>query len=226
MTLVVSPSLMQRLITALIFGPVTFALWFYGGVPFLVFLLVMLLVSAWEWTGMSLRLPPTPVRGIVTVVGILYLAACFLAIARLGIHYGRDYAILLLLMIWMSDSFGYAFGKTIGGPKMAPVLSPNKTYAGLLGAMVGPAVTVWLYTTFLTLPDTAYIDQRLHILIGAGLGACGQAGDILISAMKRKVGVKDTGTILPGHGGVLDRIDALLLAGLAYLIIISFTLAA
>ncbi len=220
-----SASFIQRLVTALIFGPMTFLIWFYGGTPFLVFLLVMLLICAWEWTGMSLRLPATPVRGIITVAGIAYIAVCFLAIARLGIHYGTSYAILLLSMLWASDICAYAFGKTIGGPKMAPRISPNKTIAGLVGAMVGPSLMAYIFITFWPLPDSE-MNTKSHILMGAFIGFSGQVGDILISAMKRRVGVKDTGCILPGHGGVLDRIDALLLAGLVYLIIVTFTLGA
>ncbi len=220
-----SPSLLQRLATALIFGPLTFAIWYVGGTPFLIFLLIMLLVSAWEWTGMSLRLPATPMRGIVMVAGISYIAVCFLAIARLGEHYDTSYAVLLLLMLWASDSCAYAFGKTIGGPRLVPRISPNKTWAGLVGAVAGPALVAWLFIVFWPLPHPE-MNTMQHVLIGAVIGLCGQVGDILISVMKRRVGVKDTGQILPGHGGVLDRIDALLLAGLAYLIIIRFTVGA
>lgn len=218
----ISPSFAQRMLTALIFGPLTFVIWYFGGMPFLFFLLVMLLICAWEWTGMSLRLPPTPVRGIVTVAGIVYVAICFLAIARLGIHYDTSYAVLLLLMLWASDSCAYAFGKTLKGPKLVPRISPNKTWAGLVGAMAGPIAIAALYINFWPLPHPN-MHAISHLWIGAVIGLCGQIGDILISAMKRRVGVKDTGRILPGHGGVLDRIDALLFAGLAYLIIIRFT---
>jgi len=90
----------------------------------------------------------------------------------------------------------------IGGPKLAPKISPNKTIAGLLGACLVPVIIM----EFVLAPH-----YEVGILFGIMIGLIGQVGDIFVSYLKRRVNIKDTGNIIPGHGGVLDRIDALML---------------
>ena len=114
-----------------------------------------------------------------------------------------------------ADTGGYMVGRTVGGPKLAPRISPNKTWAGLGGAVArrGPGR---VYVRHLSLNHT---NVWMLTLISAVLGLFEQAGDLVESAFKRHFGVKDTSQIIPGHGGVLDRVDGLLAVAVAVLVI-------
>jgi phosphatidate cytidylyltransferase len=127
----------------------------------------------------------------------------------------------LMLVTWATDIFAYFAGRSIGGPKLAPRISPNKTWAGLIGGMAGAAVVgglaAWLLGISAELPD--------FLWLGAPMGLLAQLGDLYESRVKRKLGVKDSGTLLPGHGGVLDRLDGLLPVILATLLVLIASLA-
>lgn len=109
----------------------------------------------------------------------------------------------VMIVTWSTDIFAYFAGRSIGGSKLAPTISPNKTWAGLIGGMAGAAVAGALIAWWL--------DVGMPFLwIGAAMGAIAQGGDLYESWLKRRAGVKDSGRLLPGHGGVLDRVDGLL----------------
>jgi phosphatidate cytidylyltransferase len=108
-----------------------------------------------------------------------------------------------MIVTWATDIFAYFAGRSIGGPKLAPRISPNKTWAGLVGGMAGAALLGWVTAWFLELDGP-------FLYSGALMGLLAQAGDLYESWVKRLAGVKDSGTLLPGHGGVLDRLDGLL----------------
>ncbi len=119
----------------------------------------------------------------------------------------------LLGLVWSTDIFAYFAGKTIGGPKMAPTWSPNKTWAGLVGGvsgaiLVGVLAALWLDTTLWALA-----------LVSGALAILSQGGDVIESALKRRAGVKDSGSIIPGHGGILDRVDGLMFAAVGAAVI-------
>jgi phosphatidate cytidylyltransferase len=119
----------------------------------------------------------------------------------------------LMLVVWATDSFAYFAGRIIGGPKLAPRLSPKKTWAGLLGGMAGAAVISTGYALY-------YLPNWVALaLAAAALAVVAQLGDIFESALKRRYGVKDSGTLIPGHGGVLDRVDGLVTVGVVAAII-------
>jgi phosphatidate cytidylyltransferase len=149
---------------------------------------------------------------LVLAIGVVYIGLSTLALVHLREIPEAGFAALawLLIGIWASDSAAYAAGKIIGGPRLAPRVSPNKTWAGLAGAMAGPA----LVGLVLGLIWPGAPAAGLLALLGLAIGLVGQAGDLLESAAKRHAGVKDSGQLLPGHGGVLDRVDALLAAAL------------
>ena len=109
----------------------------------------------------------------------------------------------VMLVTWSTDIFAYFAGRSIGGPKLAPRISPNKTWAGLGGGVVGAAVIGALAALWFDL-------GTLFLAVGAPMAVLAQAGDLYESWLKRRAGVKDSGTILPGHGGALDRLDGLL----------------
>lgn len=148
------------------------------------------------------------------LLGIPYTALfCFAAVwLRDDAQFGAELIYCLLVIVWATDTFAYVFGKSIGGPKLAPVLSPNKTWSGLLGGMTAAGFCAALYG-LLRLPDI--VDLWILACLGVGLGAVAQAGDLFESGFKRHFGLKDSGAIIPGHGGLLDRIDGLVFAVLA-----------
>jgi phosphatidate cytidylyltransferase len=140
-------------------------------------------------------------------VGVAYVAIPIMATFAVLEQLDMAGITWLLLSIWAIDSMAFLFGKTIGGPKIAPSISPNKTWAGLAGAVVGGAMTGALFELVLPLD----LGMPLAVL-GAVLAVVAQAGDFLESWVKRKFNVKDSSSILPGHGGLLDRMDGFLSA--------------
>lgn len=119
---------------------------------------------------------------------------------------GRTWILLLVLGIVASDTFAYAFGRLLGKRKLAPRISPGKTWAGAFGGVLGSAVAVAAFKIF-ALPDLRWWEVAA---LGVPLSVFGQLGDLAESLLKRGFGVKDSGRIIPGHGGVLDRVDSLL----------------
>ncbi|OAN43952.1 phosphatidate cytidylyltransferase [Paramagnetospirillum marisnigri] len=115
----------------------------------------------------------------------------------------------LLLMVWATDIGAYAFGRMIGGPLLLPAVSPKKTWAGLIGGMICAALAGWGIAAAFGLPGQASV-----MLVSAIGAVVAQIGDLFESWVKRRSGVKDSSSIIPGHGGVLDRVDGLLSAAL------------
>ena len=121
---------------------------------------------------------------------------------------GRQWIFMTLIVIMICDTFAYFVGRKIGKRKLYPVVSPNKSVEGGLGGLVGSVVAI-LFVKFTFLPILGFIDA---VLIGLLLGVMGQLGDLFESLLKRACQVKDSGNIIPGHGGMLDRLDSLLFA--------------
>jgi phosphatidate cytidylyltransferase len=119
---------------------------------------------------------------------------------------GPKLLMFVLVITWVGDSAAYFVGRAIGKHPLAPALSPKKSWEGTIASILGALLVAMLFARFLAVPLP-------HLLAMAAAGnVAGQAGDLLESAYKRSAGVKDSGSLLPGHGGVLDRIDALILA--------------
>lgn len=121
---------------------------------------------------------------------------------------GLGLVIWLAVAVWFTDAGGYFFGRTIGGAKLAPRISPNKTWAGLFGGMLLAAV--W---SVAAVPWLGSFAIGPVIVAALGIAVLAQLGDLSVSAVKRRFGVKDTSALIPGHGGVLDRLDGMLLTG-------------
>ncbi len=118
---------------------------------------------------------------------------------------GRATLLWVLAIVWATDIGAYAFGSRIGGPRLAPRWSPRKTWAGLFGGVLCAALTGWAAAWLLDEPAVLPV-----VMLSAGLAIVGQFGDLAESAAKRRFGVKDTSDLIPGHGGLLDRLDGLL----------------
>lgn len=119
---------------------------------------------------------------------------------------GLDLVIFLFVMVWMSDIGGYVAGRLVGGPRLAPRISPNKTWSGAAGAVVFVLATAAIMGRLTGLPSEPLLG------IAFALSLATQGGDLFESWVKRRFDVKDSGTLIPGHGGVLDRVDGLLFA--------------
>lgn len=148
-------------------------------------------------------------RRRMIALGIPYMGLAVLSMVWLrGLDdEGRALTFWLVLVVWTTDIAAYAAGRAIGGPKLAPTVSPNKTWAGLLGAMVG---AVLAGVAFAVAFGVEVIWPAA--VMGAVLAVVAQSGDLAESAMKRRHGMKDSGSLIPGHGGILDRIDGVIAA--------------
>lgn len=185
---------------------------FAAGVSWLAFGLMMAAFFFILLTARSLRL----------ALGILYVCIPVMALLFLrGLEPGR-FGLLLafwaLALVWATDIGAYFAGRSIGGPKLAPRISPSKTWSGLAGGVLAALMTGFLLYRFAGLP--------IQLAAASGLLAvAAQLGDLLESSMKRRAGVKDSGKLLPGHGGVMDRLDGVVaaapLAALLYLLLVS-----
>lgn len=147
-------------------------------------------------------------------LGLAVIAILFL---RAQPEVGLNLVIFLFAMVWMSDIGGYIAGRIIGGAKLAPQISPNKTWAGAAGALLFALAAAVLAARL------ASIAAEPVLLVAAVLSVGTQAGDLFQSRIKRRFDVKDSGALIPGHGGVLDRVDGLLFAApLLALIVLVF----
>ena len=117
---------------------------------------------------------------------------------------------LPLLLTWASDIGAYAVGRTVGGPKLIPAVSPGKTVSGAIGGVVASVIVAWLYVAYALKPAAQLALTPMGIVVfGVVISVVAQLGDLFESLYKREAGVKDSSNLLPGHGGVLDRIDSL-----------------
>ena len=205
--------LLLRVLSAVVLGPLLLAaVWF--GFPWIDLVAALAApVMIFEWSRLTRGAPVLRVLawtyGLAAIVALLWL--------RHQPAFGRETIIWLLVCIFATDIGAYFVGRTAGGAKLAPRISPGKTWSGLIGGMAWAAVASAAAGYAFGLGETVHL-----AIAGAVLAVVGQAGDLLESAAKRRAGVKDSGRLIPGHGGLLDRIDGLMAvlvaAGIARLI--------
>ena len=210
---VVGSGLGLRVLSGLVLVPIALGLAYAGGAAFNLFVLLAAALMADEWrrlcsvdasaSGAAHR------RWLWLAAGAVYIAVPCIAIIwlRSDAAVGRQTILWLFAVVWATDIGAYFAGRGIGGPKLAPRISPAKTWAGLLGGMVCAALVGAATALLLDLSRAVPL-----IVISGLLAVVAQAGDLLESMVKRRFGVKDSGHLIPGHGGVLDRLDGLLTA--------------
>ena len=150
-------------------------------------------------------------RSIWTVMGILFIAvpcAAFTSLRMMEPH-GFETVVWLLCIVWATDTAAYLLGSAVGGPKLAPRISPNKTWAGAISGLLAAVLAGAALAAFVGLPLRGW-----DLAASAGVSVLTQCGDMAESFLKRTFGVKDASDLIPGHGGALDRLDGLIVATL------------
>lgn len=195
-----NPGFRKRVISALVLGPLVLAAVAAGGAVFYTLVLVAAVLMMREWDAINAH----RMSDAWGWAGVLYVTATCLSFIILR-EETLTLIIYLLAVVWATDIGAYFAGRQIGGPKLAPSISPNKTWSGLLGGILS-AVTVGGILSFFFMFPT-HVTQAA--LVSAGLAVVAQMGDLFESWMKRRAGMKDSSNLIPGHGGVLDRVDGL-----------------
>lgn len=134
---------------------------------------------------------------------------------------GHHWLYVLLLGTWASDTFAYFCGRSFGKNKLTPVLSPNKTWEGAVGGLLGSVITVYIYS--IVFNGSINITALTAVILGILISISSQIGDLMESTLKRQAKIKDSGKLIPGHGGVLDRFDSMMLsAPTVYYFVLAF----
>ncbi len=206
----------------MLFGAATLlswiGLWEWRAVAALWGLLLLVALSCVSQLFARVDLPSALGGASGTVFGVLSVA--FPATALCSLRTVSPRAVLLLfVLVWGCDSFAYYVGKTFGRHKMAPRVSPNKTWEGTIGGLVGGILIGAAAGTWWVFPELGPVRGALA---GALATSAGQLGDLVESLWKRGAGVKDSGTFLPGHGGFYDRVDSLLFAAPVLVLLIGW----
>jgi phosphatidate cytidylyltransferase len=197
--------LSKRVLSALVLAPIALVCTWVGGAAFAVIVAAVMLGLAVEWLGLCRRAG----RALLCPAGLAYVAVA--GAAMLWLRYdpvaGRADVLFLLVVVWAGDIGAYLIGRWIGGPRMAPHISPGKTWSGAVGGLLA-AVAAGLVAAHVLSDATTW---RV-VVVAATLGIVAQAGDLLESFVKRRLAVKDSGHLIPGHGGLFDRLDGVMAA--------------
>jgi phosphatidate cytidylyltransferase len=214
----------QRLVSGVLLAAVVLVDLWLGSWWYLALLAVGGIIVFWEFARLSFAITRKSLARLVWLVfGSVYITLAIYSLWRVRAmpDNGLFLAAWLFLIVWATDIGGYVFGRSIGGPKIAPSISPSKTWAGLLGGCVFVAIVMIAmlgiaggYRSDVFPPWTL---AATAALFGIPLVILAQAGDFFESWMKRRAGVKDSGTLIPGHGGLFDRVDGLLPVAIVFL---------
>ena len=195
----------KRVFSSLILIPIVFFIIIEGSILFNFFISIFLIITAYEWLQMSKP-------NIQKIFGLFFIIISFYSIFKIRNDFNHDYFhILLIAIICIStDTGGYIFGKLLKGPKLTK-LSPKKTYAGMFGSFILSIITTIIFFDYTSkIYNFKYTEETFIFVLLVSLVS--QIGDIIISYFKRLSKIKDTGNIIPGHGGILDRIDGMIFA--------------
>ena len=197
--------LIKRILSSLILIPIALFFIIKGGFLFIFFITICFIVTAYEWHMMSKKKSHY-------LFGFIFLIFSYYTIFELINFSGSYYYFLSIVLICIStDIGGYIFGKIFKGPKLTKI-SPKKTYSGMIGGYILSIIILNIFLTspyFFTKVNDITADIFIFILLVSSIS---QIGDIIISYFKRLSKIKDTGKIIPGHGGLLDRIDGMIFA--------------
>ena len=195
----------KRLISSIILILITLLVVLEGKTFFNIFLLIAFLISSYEWLKMSKRAD-------IKYLGILFLCFSFYSAFYFRVQNLEGFLLIILICV-STDIGGYIFGNLFKGPKLSKI-SPNKTQSGMIGGFVLSLISSSMFVLQYT--DEIYVDQNLiendlkFVILILLISGMSQLGDLIISYFKRSSKIKNTGNIIPGHGGLLDRIDGMI----------------
>ena len=197
-----SQELIKRILSSIILLPLTFFIIIEGSFIFIIFTTICFFISIFEWNNMSKEKK-------YNKIGFIFLFFSFLCIYNLRINSDDNYiSFLFIVLVCIStDIGGYVFGKLFKGPKLTKY-SPNKTFAGMTGSFIFSIISMFVFINIFSELNFSIKLMIFTVIISL----ISQLGDIIISYFKRKSNIKDTGNIIPGHGGLLDRIDGMIFA--------------
>jgi len=209
-------NLILRVISSVVLAPIAILVAWVGGVPFVVFWTVAASIVLWEWSGLVKNSSQVDkslgwfagwmVAGLV-YAGVLLLAPILL---RRDPALGLVAILFLFAIVWVTDIAAYFVGRAVGGPKLWPAVSPKKTWSGAVGGtLCGVAAGL------LVVKLAGLVVAPMLVIVALALSVAAQLGDLLESAIKRHFGAKDAGQLIPGHGGLMDRLDGFLTAAAA-----------
>tara|TARA_A100000164_G_scaffold307168_1_gene283816 strand:- start:12 stop:659 length:648 start_codon:yes stop_codon:yes gene_type:complete len=207
--------LLKRILSSIFLIPLIIYLIIKGSHLFTLFLIICFFLTIYEWHKMSKNI-------IYKFIGIIFLFISFYSAYQIRFSFGNEYNLLFFILIICvsTDIGGFVFGKILKGPKLIKI-SPNKTYAGVLGSYIFSLLSVFIF--FRTMNNFDLIEfTGLLLFFVIILSTVSQIGDLIISYFKRQSGIKNTGNIIPGHGGLLDRIDGMIFAFPLYYSLILF----
>lgn len=211
----INKELQNRILSSAVIIPIAIFFIFQGSVYFAFFLSIFFLASSYEWIKMNKK-------DILKVIGMFYLFFSSYLAYLMRENYSLELFILILIICIFTDLGGYVFGKIFKGPKLTKI-SPKKTYAGSFGGFILSLIAAIVYTKYTSSGIFTYLDLSIVAEYKVGLDTIfflfiifislvSQIGDLVISYFKRIAKIKDTGKLLPGHGGVLDRVDGIIFA--------------
>jgi phosphatidate cytidylyltransferase len=212
----IKEEIIKRILSSIILLPTVLFFIIKGSFLFNFFIFICFLITTYEWLKLSKN-------NLLKLFGTIFIAISFYTIFNIRNEFDRDYFHLLLVVIICvsTDIGGYVFGNIFKGPKLTKI-SPKKTYSGVIGSFLLSLIFTNLFLDFLSNVETFEFTKEMFLFILL-VSLVSQIGDIIISYFKRKSKIKDTGTIIPGHGGILDRIDGMIFAlPFAYVFFLNF----
>tara|TARA_B100000989_G_scaffold287674_1_gene257522 strand:+ start:119 stop:793 length:675 start_codon:yes stop_codon:yes gene_type:complete len=201
----INKELQKRILSSIVLIPISFFFIIQGSFSFIFFLSLIFLITSLEWFKM------TKDNDLIKIFGLFFLFFSFFSTIYLRQYIGLNFFLFLIIVCIFTDIGGYIFGKTFKGPRLTKV-SPKKTYAGVIGSFLISLIFGLIYIKYLGQKSRIILelDPIFIILLILFISLISQIGDLIISYFKRKAKLKDTGKILPGHGGFLDRIDGII----------------
>ena len=205
--------LKKRILSSIILFPFIFFFVIKGSYYFLLLLIISFTISSYEWHMLAKKKP-------YYILGFIFLICSFSSIYQIRISQNNSYEefIIILFICIFTDIGGYVFGKTFKGPRLTSY-SPKKTISGLVGSYLLSILLIPFFFYFDLYEKNFFLSKIIFVIL---ISTASQLGDIILSYFKRKSNLKDTGKIIPGHGGLLDRIDGMIFAfPFAYLIMLT-----
>lgn len=203
----------QRVISALILIPLALYAIFYSFNAFLFLSIVVTILMVFEWLNLIKNVKPSD-QIKWQVIGLFYIVIPIYSLIKIRL-FDADILFWMFAIIWTTDIFAFFAGRTFGGKKLCPEISPNKTWSGLIAGVVASALLGFI-SSFMFSGGFFFF-----VFVSALIAVIEQASDLMESKFKRIFGVKDSGNIIPGHGGVLDRLDGMMLVAPFVLLLIS-----